>query len=140
MKTESIHLGLILIGIALFIYAGWQIHTTGKFLKMGIKVAAVVSDLGAYQDSDGDWMFKPVFTYTDEEGDTICFQQDYASNIRSFDRGEKIEVVYDPQHIAQPRIFSYWGLFRTAIIVACLALPLLMVGIGYYVFEGYFCL
>ena len=89
-------------------------------------------------DSDGNKMYQPTFRYADEKGDSFSFKQKFVSNTPSFALGEKMEIVYDPQHLERPRIFSYWGLFRVAIIVASVALPFLMIGLGFYVFEGYF--
>jgi Protein of unknown function (DUF3592) len=136
MNTNSIHFGLILIGIVLLGFAAWQFQITRNLLQTGRRAPGTVASLGEYKDSDGDLMYKPIVHYRDEHGELFKFEPVSGSNIHSFSLGEKLDVVYDPHHRWGARIYSFWGLYRQSILSACAGFPMLFVGIGYFLFRS----
>jgi hypothetical protein len=51
--------------------------------------------------------------------------------------GETSLMVYRPDQVRSERLLSYWNLHRVTILLTALAAPLLVIGLGYFLFHLY---
>ena len=129
----NIYLIQFAIGCALICTAFWQYTKTESLLKRGKVALAEVIDLVTQSGSKGA-TYAPVFEYTDASQQIQRFKSEVASNPPAFQVGNKVPVVYDPADVSQVKVVSYWGLYRWAVIPLVIALPLLTISIGNWLF------
>jgi hypothetical protein len=127
--------GLLFIGLTLSSFALWHYQKTKKLLSDGIKTTAIVVDLLESTDNDGDTVYMPVFEFTDRSLEVVRFKSEISSRPASHKIGQKVKVVYDPSDTTEVKVVSFWGLYRWAIILFCIASPLLIIGGGYFLYD-----
>jgi LPXTG-motif cell wall-anchored protein len=109
----------IVIGLGIG-YFGWTMRIdTLEFVDSAQSASGSVVEVEARTDSDGDTLFYPVFEFTTAEGEEIQFRSNSGSNPPSRDKGEKVEILYDPNQPQNARENSFSGLwmFSTILLV-----------------------
>jgi hypothetical protein len=130
----SIYTLLFLTAVILLAVSGYYYNDTLQLLKDGVNTQAIVSNI--LEESDGDGTtYRPVFTFTCDDGQEVTFYNPVASNPCVWERGESVSVIYDRYIPTNAKVVSYWGLFRTTIICLMIATPLLVVSTGYLMFQ-----
>ena len=125
-------LGLILFGISIFI-----LRRTFTFLRLSERAEATVIDLNQTKDSDGGYMYKPTFKFITKQKQEIEYRYSFSSNTTSWEIGDKTTVAYDPHSPTDAKILTYFGTFNATIILLAIAIPLIIVGAGYYLTQPY---
>tara|TARA_R110002167_G_scaffold35569_10_gene113561 strand:+ start:2671 stop:3078 length:408 start_codon:yes stop_codon:yes gene_type:complete len=125
---------LFIGGMTMLFFAYRSYNNTQKLLDTGIKTTAKVIELITVNDSDGD-TYKPVFEFTDQGHNLRVFRSSVSSNPPSYRVGDLVKIVYDPLRQEDVKTITYWGLYRTTIILLSLASPLLIIGGGYLMYT-----
>jgi hypothetical protein len=137
VKYNVIHFLILLTGLILLAFSIWEYNQSVDLIQEGIQTTATVVSIvrRASTNSEGStWSYIPVFEYKIGNNQVRQFEYDVSSSWNPWIVGEKKEVLYTPQEEIV-KFISFWGLFRTSVLQLCLALPLLVVGGGYFLFE-----
>ena len=115
-------IGLLFAAIGL-----WFDAQSRDLMENGLRTAGTVVGFDRSTDSDGDTTFMPQVTFTDRNGQNHWFASSVGSNPAEFERGDEVEVIYDPaqpdraiidsftQRSLLPMVFSGLGLVFAAI-------------------------
>jgi len=125
--------GMLLISIVLIYFAIKQYNNTRELITTGIKTTAKVIDLIEISGDDG-YTYKPVFEFTDRAGAKITFKSTVSSSPAPYKIGDNVTIIYD-NNGDEKKVVSFWGLYRWAIILFCIAAPLLIIGGGYFLYS-----
>ena len=129
----TLYIFFFVVATSLMIVAIYYYNETRELLKTGVNTRAIVSEIITVENSDGK-SYKPVFTFLDENGHAVSFENPVSSNPVVWKLGEEVSVIYDPNMPSIAKVVSYWGLFRVSIICALIAAPFLVVSLGYFFF------
>lgn len=119
------------IGIALLLFSLFILNNTLSFIKKSERAAATVISLEEVKDSDGI-TFKPVFKFFTYDKKEIQFCHFASSSPPVWSVGERAGVCYDVNDPTNAKLLTYFGAFGWTIILMALAMPMLVVGGGYY--------
>lgn len=78
----------------------------------------------------GGGSYYPVVEFQTSEGKTVSFRSDVGSKPASYDVGEQVEVLYNPQYPTEAKLTGFWSLWRLAAIFAGLGSIFMAIGIG----------
>lgn len=98
---------VLMLGLSLFL-----ILNTRSFLNNAETARGEVIDLMSSYDDEGDVTYAPIVTYTTLEGKTLIHVGSNYSYPAAYDKGEIIDVYYNPEEpkdVRLPRFFSLWG-------------------------------
>lgn len=123
---------LALIGLILLYFSYTQYNKTTRLLGTGTTTKATVIEHIRVHDSDGD-TFRARFEYQDKQSAIYFFETDYSSRPAPYTIGQDLEIVYNVDHTKRA-VVSFWGLYRWSIILLCIALPFLVIGLGYILY------
>jgi Protein of unknown function (DUF3592) len=128
--TITLTIGVILLVISIYLF-----KRSVDFIDSGIKTTATVIELEAISDSDGT-TYKPIFRFLTHTNQTIIYRDHASSSPAVFEVGEEVGVVYDREDPNNVKILTYTGAFIWTIVLACLSLPLIVVGGGYFLTQS----
>ncbi|SHL36285.1 hypothetical protein SAMN05444266_10378 [Chitinophaga jiangningensis] len=115
--------GLILLGVSIYV-----LKQSIDFIRSSERVTGTVISL---EVSDG--AYSPVFSITTPGGDEIIYHHAAASNPSSWEVGETATFLNDPHHRSSPRMMRYFWIFNWSLVCLGLAIPLIIIGGGYFV-------
>lgn len=123
------------VGVAVvLIYFAWQQYqVTQNILQTGTKTTAKVIELLPRHSTDGT-TYCPVFEYKDVHQNVHTYESLVSSQPPAYRVGERVLIVYNQDRSIHKTI-SFWGLYRYTIILFCIAMPLLVIGGGYVLYE-----
>ena len=124
---------LIALSIVLIYIAIKQYQKTKELLNNGIKTTATVVDMITVTGDKGN-TYKPVFEYRDQSNTIQSFKTEVSSNPPAYKIGEKQEIIYSPEDTDLVKTVSYWGLYRWTVVLLSIAMPLLIIGGGYFLY------
>jgi hypothetical protein len=124
----------LVIGTALLIGSLLMLKKSMAFLKNSERATATVVDLQMVSGSDGD-TYKPVFVFKTYANQEITYRSGVSSSPPAWEIGEEATIAYDRNAPATAQLLTYWGSFRWSIILACIAMPLLIIGGGYHLAQ-----
>lgn len=131
----AIHLILLLIGIALLVTGILSFIGSRRLNAGGYTVEATVVENIPSRESEGGTMYTPLMEY--HIGDKKkTFSPSTRSNPPAYNIDEKVRLIYDPDNADDVRIQSYWGLYLGSIILLAFALPMSLIGGGYFLFKA----
>ncbi|WP_374462326.1 DUF3592 domain-containing protein [Chryseobacterium sp.] len=122
-------------GIALFIFAFLSLRNTLTFLKKAEKATAAVTSL-RIDDSDGE-VYMPLFTFRTRNNVEYTFELPEGTNPSAWSVGETETVIYDPDDPSSVSLYTYFRIFAWPLILISIALPLLVIGSGYFIAEKF---
>lgn len=117
--------GLILLAISLY-----QLKQSLDFIHRSERAIGTVTSL---EENDG--AFSPVFTVKTKEGDQIIYHHPFSSNPASWAIGEEATFLCESGSSPSAKMMSYFGLFDWAIVFMAIAVPLIVIGAGYYLLR-----
>lgn len=126
---------ILLLGFLLLFAAGYSFRNTLAFLNKGEKTVATVTDLRTIE-SEGE-VYAPIFTYHTMDGQTFTYELPEGTNPSAWEIGETETVIYDPDDPSNVSLYSYFRIFIWPLVLLSLALPLLVIGGGYFVAEQF---
>ena len=115
-------IGVILLAIAGIVYFREQ-----KFLSVAEQVSGTVVDLDLSSDSDGSSAFCPVIEFNTKAGEPVRYYGNVCSNPPSYQIGEQVDVVYDPQDITHVQMTGFWSQYTGVVVLSCIGLPFLLI-------------
>jgi hypothetical protein len=127
----SLAIGLILLVISLFIFK----ESLG-FIKRSERAIATVIELVEIKDSEGA-TYKPVFKFRSRYNQEIIYRHIVSSSPARWYVGEETTIAYDPVDPTVAKLLTYFGIFRWTIILMAIAMPLIVIGGGYYVAQSF---
>jgi len=131
----AIHLILLLIGLALLVTGILSFIGSRRLNTGGYTVEATVVENIPSHESEGGTMYTPLMVY--HIGDKKkTFSPSARSNPPAYNIDEKVRLIYAPDNTDDVRIQSYWGLYLGSIILLAFALPMLVIGGGYFLFKA----
>lgn len=95
----------------------------------GAHAPGTVIEMARSTDSDGDVTYRPVVEFFDADGTRHEFASSFSSNPPSYSRGQKVEVVYDPEAPVRAMIdgtFERW----IPLIIGGFGAPFALIGAG----------
>jgi len=104
---------------------------------MSDRAEATVIDLEHSKDSDGDDVYKPTFKFMTKQNQEIEYRYSFSTKPASWTIGDKTTIAYDPNHPTDAKVLTYFGTFNITIILLAIAMPLIVVGAGYYLTNPY---
>ena len=135
--ADMIHAILVLIGLVLLALGIQMFFSSRKFMATGIKTEATVIDNIAMQSTDKNRtsiLYAPLLEYV-VKGEKKTYTPNARSNPPAYDIGEQVPIVYSPKNYQNVRIVSYWGIYLGSNILLAMGLPMLLIGVGYYLFK-----
>lgn len=131
-----LYAGMLLISLVLIYFANKNYYSTKSLIDKGVKTTATVVDLLEIRGDDSS-TYKPVFKYTNLAGTEQTFKSQVSSRPAPYKIGDHIQILYSKDG-AKVKIISFWGLYRSTIILLAIASPLLIIGGGYFMYtNGY---
>ena len=119
------------LGLAFLVLSIYSFHNTMVFLKKGNKAIATVVDLHRYE-SDGE-SFAPVFNFRTQDNLSITYELAEGTDPPAWEIGETVTVIYDPADPSKVSLYTYFRLFIWTLVLLSIALPLLVIGVGYFI-------
>ena len=126
-----------LIGVLLLFGSLYFFSTSISFIKTGTRTIATVEELVKESGGKGKSTYRPIFRFTTITGKEIYYPYKVASSPPDWAVGEKATIVYKVADPENPMVLTYFGAFGWAIILLAIAIALLIIGGGYYIFELY---
>jgi hypothetical protein len=120
-------------GVILLLLAVFSFRNTLTFMKKSEKTTGTVISLRTIQ-SEGE-VYVPVFSYQTKDNRVLTYELAEGSNPPSWKIGETETILYDPANPSKARLYTYFRLFTWTLVLTSLALPLLVIGGGYFVAE-----
>ncbi|WP_426479383.1 DUF3592 domain-containing protein [Chryseobacterium sp. CBSDS_008] len=122
-------------GVILFVAALLSLKNTLFFLKNAEKATATVTSLRVFE-SDGE-VFSPLFTFRTRNNIEYTYELPEGTNPSAWAVGETETVIYDPDDPSSVTLYTYFRIFAWPLILISIALPLLVVGGGYFIAEQF---
>lgn len=109
MSKVKLWIGLpfMLFGLVFAGIGGWFYWSDRELANSGTHTQGTVVDLQSSRNSDGDMTYKPVVEFSDRNGTRFQFVERIASSPPSFSRGEKVDLIYDPEDPENAMIDSF---------------------------------
>lgn len=122
----------LLTGLILFAVSLYQLKQSVAFISRSERAIGTVTSL---EDVDG--AYAPVFEVKTRENGHIIYHHASASKPSSWAVGEEAIFLYDPANPSSATMMSYFWLFSWAIVLMAIAIPLIIVGAGYYLLRPF---
>ncbi|WP_461087427.1 DUF3592 domain-containing protein [Spirosoma gilvum] len=123
--------GIVLVGISASLFSKAVV-----LIKSGSRTIATVDRLEKEKSKKG-YTYRPVFKYNTISGQEVYYSYMFAASPPDWEVGEKVTVVYNASDPDNPVILTYFGAFGWAVIWLAVAMPLLIIGGGYFLSQLY---
>ena len=123
--------GIILLSLSLFL-----VYKNVVFLKSSERAKGEVVELKKIHRSTSKPTFKPVFKFVTKDGKVIEHTSISSSNPPSWKVGEKAVYAYKIENPSKGKVVTFFGVFGWSVALACIALPMLVIGGGYYLSQS----
>ncbi|WP_197084169.1 DUF3592 domain-containing protein [Sphingobacterium sp. Ag1] len=133
--ATAIHMILLIIGLALLMLSIVSFSRARRLMATGSRVQATVVENIPSRGSDGGTMYTPLMEYS-IDGSVRSFSPTASANPPAYAVGEKISLIYDPNNSNDIRIRSYWGVYLASNILLAMALPMVLISVGYFLFKA----
>ncbi|MDC0663594.1 DUF3592 domain-containing protein [Marinobacter sp. SS21] len=118
-----------LIGLGMLVGAYFLYSNTASFLEQAVTAEGEVVELVRSRSSDSV-SYYPVVVFQDDDGRQVEFKSNTGSNPPSYNRGERVSVLYETSNPEGARINGFFSLWGGAVIVGVLGLVFATVGGG----------
>lgn len=123
--------GLIfaLIGTAMTVGTYFVFSSMNELASEGLRAEGTVIDLRYQSDDEGSGSYAPTVEFRDENGQRQVYYSSTGSNPPSYDRGEQVEIIYQPGTPERAMIDSFSDRWMLPLIMSVFAL--VFGGVGY---------
>ena len=126
---------VLLIGLGM-LYGTWAMsQSTLKFKAEAVSTEGTVLDFETERStSDGKskTMYKPIIEYTTTEGQTLTFTTSSSSSSPSYDRGDKVKVLYSKVTPERARLDSFMENWFGPAILGAFGVIVTLIGVGMF--------
>ena len=122
-------IGCIILAISIF-----TLKRSLSFLKTSERAVAKVIEVERVSGNDGD-TWKPVFKFKTSLNKEIIYRYPVSSSPPSWKLDDEATVAYDPNDPNEVKILTYFGSFGLSVVLMAIAMPLIVIGGGYYVSQ-----
>jgi len=117
------------IGLYLFI-------NTNNFLSHAFHAQGTVIALLQHSDDQSNTYY-PEILFTDKNGRSIDFYSNYSSNPPEYVKGDKVNLLYDPQNPRNAKVDSFTTLWLLPIVAFVVSIISLVISCGFFVWSKY---
>jgi len=126
-----------IVGLVLLVLSCYLLYRNIAFLKTSERAKGEVIELKKIHRSTSKPTYKPVFEFVTKEGKIIIHTSISSSNPPTWKLGEKAVYAYKSDAPDKGKVVTFFGVFGWVVALVCVALPLLVIGGGYYLSEGF---
>lgn len=127
-----------IVGIILFAVGVKFLNDRLSFLKKGERAFATVIELERSTDSDGGYVYKPIFRFSTPNKKEVIYRGYFSSSPAGWRIGDVANVVYSVDNPDEVKVLTYFGTFGIPVVLLAVSLPFLLVGGGYFLAERFF--
>lgn len=124
---------VLIIGIILLVYALRALKESIMFVKNSVQTIGTVIELEQLSDSDGD-TYRPIFTFNTKDNKEYTYTYPVSSSRPGWAVGDQIKFAYNADQPETARLLSYSSIFKWPVRLLSFALPLIVLGTGYFLF------
>lgn len=84
---------------------------TSAFVRTAQQADGHVIANEALRDSDGDLLYYPDYSFATADGRPVTVHSSMGTNPASFEVGDGVTILYDPQYPGEGRIGTFWHLW-----------------------------
>lgn len=127
------------VGVVLLLIAIFLAYHSIEFVKNAEKVSGKVIELEKiYRTGKTKATYKPIFEFVTIDGAKIIYKPNSSSNPPAWKVGEEAVYAYTIEKPNNGKIVNYFGVFAWSIALACLAMPCLIIGGGFFMSNSFF--
>ncbi|RYY58927.1 MAG: DUF3592 domain-containing protein [Chitinophagaceae bacterium] len=119
-------IGLILAAIGLYLFK----NSLG-FIRNSERATGTVINLEPVRDNDGT-TYRAIFTFKTMANREVVYRQNGSSSPAGWRVGETAQFAYRSDNPEAAKLLTYWGSFLGTVILLALAMPLIVIGGGYF--------
>jgi hypothetical protein len=134
---KNMFVALLILGSVLFIISIVAFKFSIDLIKKGAKTSATVLELKG-DPTGASNNLTPIFLFSTKEGEQITFPGFGATSPPAFKVGEVVKIIYDVKKPTNAKVLSYFGLFGLPIVLLAVALPMIVIGGGYFITNRLF--
>ena len=123
------------VGSILLFFSLKYLTQSLSFIKKNERTIATVVELEEVRDSDGI-SFKPVFKFYTNDKKEVYFRHSVSSSPPAWKIGDQNGVSYDINAPSKAPLLTSFGAFGASIVLMALAMPMLVIGGGYYLSKN----
>ena len=124
------------IGVVSLIVSLYLFSESVNLIKTGNRTIAVVEQLNRESGRKGKSTYRPIFRFM-ANGKEIHYPYKIASSPPDWEIGEKVTIIYRTDDPENPMVLTYFGAFGWAVISLVIAISLLVISGGNYLFKFY---
>ncbi|MBC9932724.1 DUF3592 domain-containing protein [Chitinophaga qingshengii] len=127
----------IIVGGLLLASSSAMLRNGLAFVRQGERAVGTIVELVEERDEDGTFYF-PVFDIPDSRYQTITYKHTVGSSRARWQMGDTAMFIFEPGKPDTVKLLSYRGIFGWPLLLLAVAVDLLVVGAGYFLYQGYF--
>lgn len=127
----------IAVGGLLLVRATAILRNRLAFVRQGMRAQGTIVEFVEERDEDGTFYF-PVFDIPGSRYETITYQHRVGSSRARWQMGDTAMFIFEPGKPETVELLSYRGIFGWPLLLLTVAVDLLVVGGGYFLYNGYF--
>jgi hypothetical protein len=125
----------LIAGIALLVISLFLLRESLLFLRRTERATGTVIELAQWKNSEGTTQYKPIFKYKTSLNQELIYRHNFSTNPPAWEIGDEALIAYDPNKPSVARLVTYFGAFSWTIVLMAIAMPLIVVGGGYYLAQ-----
>jgi len=117
------------IGLILLAFAGVSYMREADFLGRAESASGQVVDFNLSSSTEGGSSYCPVIDFTTKDGQPVKYFANVCSSPPSYDIGEEVQVLYDPEDPKKVQMDGFWSKYVGTFVLSCIGLPFFAIGI-----------
>ncbi|MBV7530387.1 DUF3592 domain-containing protein [Chitinophaga sp. sic0106] len=132
-----IHIIFVCVGALLLGFAIADLRGRIKFVKTAERATGTVVELVESKDDDGT-MYYPVFEIPTQDNDILTYRHATAASRPQWELHENVPFIFERGKPETLRIFRYRTIYWWPLCLLAVAIDLLVIGGGYFVYREFF--
>lgn len=122
------------VGIILVVLSFYFLKQSLHFIKSSEKASGTVIGLERVPGSDGD-TYKAIFKFRTYNNKEVIYREKSSSSPAAWSVGEDARFAYQRDDPSNAKLLTYFGSFGWTVILLAIAMPLLVIGGGYFIAQ-----